>query len=298
MWKISKDNHVLWIVGTQTPVPQKMGWRAKGLQAIVAQSQQVISEPSISITLKQIGYFRALIMLPSAMQARKNPDGATLRDIVPADLYARWLVVRDKYIDQYNLTDEENDIERWRPMFAALELYRKAINKSGLTSVSPVWPVIRDAANKHKIKITEVKFEPPINDPRGALKELRASRLADIECFAKTIERIETDLANMRLRANAWATGDIEAIRRLPAIDQRAACEAAIRDASFMKTLGTQDLPAQVENLWLSAAEAALKNAAVTVAVLPITRLLATDGYLAKLRARGYLVQEPESLAD
>ena len=298
MWKVSKGNNVLWIVGTQTPVPQKMTWRARGLEAIVAQSQQVISEPSISISLRQIGYFKALIMLPSAMQVRKNPDGAMLKDIIPADLYARWLVVRDKYIDQYNFTDEENDIERWRPMFAALELYRKAINKSGLTSASPVWPVIRDAANKYKVKITEVKFEPAINDPRGALKELRASRLADIDCFAKTIERIETDLAAMRIRANAWAMGDIGAIRRLPAIDQRAACETAIRDASFMKTLSTQDWPAQVENMWLNTAEAALKNDAVAVAILPIARLVAPDGYLAKLRARGYVVQEPESVPD
>ena len=298
MWKVSKGNHVLWIVGTQTPVPQKMIWRAKGLEAIVAQSQQVIAEPSIAISIKQIGYFRALTMLPSAMQVRKNPDDAMLKDIVPAGLYARWQVVRDKYIDQYNLTDEENDIERWRPMFAALELYRKAINKSGLTSASPVWPVIRNAANKHKVKITEVKFEPAINDPRGALKELRASRLADIDCFAKTIERIETDLAAMRIRANAWATGDIDAIRKLPATDQRAACEAAIRDASFMKTLGTQNLPAQVENMWLAAAEAALKNDAVALAILPIGRLVATDGYLAKLKARGYAVEEPESVTE
>ncbi len=294
MWRVSKGDHVLWIVGTQTPVPQKMTWRAKGIEAIIAQSQQVLSAPSVSISLKQIGYFRALTMLPSAMQARKNPDGALLKDIVPADLYARWSVMRDKYIEQYNPDDEENDIERMRPMYAAMELYRKAISKVGLTSASPVWPMIRDAANKHKVKIIEVKLEPTINDPRGALKELRGSRLADLDCFAKTIERIETDLAAMRVRANAWATGDINAIRRLPAADQRAACEAAIRDASFVKTLGAQNVPTQMENAWLNAAEAALKNDKVALAVLPIAQILAPDGYVAKLRARGYLVQEPE----
>lgn len=294
VWKVSKGDHVLWIVGTQTPVPQKMTWRAKGIEAIIAQSQQVLTAPSMSISLKQIGYFRALTMLPSAMQVRKNPDGALLKDIVPADLYARWSVLRDKYIEQYNQDDEENDIERMRPMYAAMELYRKAISKVGLTSASPVWPVIRDAANKHKVKITEVKLEPAINDPRAALKELRSSRLADIDCFAKTIERIETDLADMRFRANAWATGDINAIRSLPVADQRAACEAAIRDASFMKTLGAQNLLIQLETTWLSAAEAALKNDKVSLAVLPIAQIVAPNGYVAKLRARGYIVQEPE----
>lgn len=298
MWRVTKGNNVLWIVGTQTPVPQKMTWRAKGLEAIVAQSQEILTPPSMSFPLKQIGYLRALTMLPSAMQVRKNPDGAMLKDVVPPDLYARWLVLRDKYIEQYDSNDEENDVERWRPMFAALELYRKAIRKSGLTSSNPVWPVISDAAKKYKVKITEVKFEPAISEPRAALKELRASRLADIDCFAKTIERIETDLDAMRIRANAWARGDINAIRQLPAADQRAACEAAIRDAPFMKTLGTQNALAQVENTWLNAAEAALKNHSVALAVLPIAQIVAPGGYLAKLRAKGYAVQEPDSATE
>ena len=294
MWKVSKGDHVLWIIGTQTPVPQKMIWRAKGLEAIVAQSRQVLREPTAGVSMKQIGYFTALTMLPSALQLRKNPDDATLKDIVPADLHARWLVLRDKYIDSYLINDEEKDIERWRPMFAALELYKNAINKSGLTSASPVWPVVRDAANKHKVKITEVKFEPTITAPRAALNQLRSSRLADIDCFAKTIERIETDLATMRIRANAWAAGDIDVIRKLPASDQRGACEAAIREAGFMKTLGTQDLLTQIENTWLAAAEAALKNDNVALAILPIAQIVSPDGYVAKLRARGYVVQEPE----
>ena len=294
MWKVSKGDHVLWIVGTQTPVPQKMTWRAKGIEAIVAQSQEILTAPSMTISLKQIGYFRALTMLPSMMQVRKNPDGAMLKDVVPPALYARWLPLRDKYIEQYN-SDSESDVEGWRPMFAALELYRNAIRKSGLSSASPVWGVISDAAKKHNIKITTVKFEPAISEPRAALKELRESRLADIDCFAKTIERIETDLAAMRVRANAWARGDIDAIRKQPAADQRAACEAAIRDASFMKTLGAQNALAQMEITWLNAAEAALKNDTVALAVLPIAQIVAPDGYVAKLRARGYVVQEPDA---
>ena len=65
-----------------------------------------------------------------------------------------------------------------------------------------------------------------------------------------------------------------------------------------MKTLGTQNLPAQVEGMWLAAAEAALKNDAIALAILPIGRLVATDGYLAKLKARGYAVEEPASVTE
>ena len=61
-----------------------------------------------------------------------------------------------------------------------------------------------------------------------------------------------------------------------------------------MKTLGTQDLLTQMEKMWLDAAESALKNNTVTLAVLPIAQVMSDNGYVAKLRARGYEVLEPE----
>ncbi len=298
MWRVSKGDHVLWIIGTQTPMPKKMIWRAKAVEAIVAQAQEILNQPSVSVSTKQIGFFTALFLIPSAMDARKNPGGATLRDVVPAGLYTRWLILRDKYIGEYRIDDEENDIERWRPMFAALHLYTRAIDELGMTSMSPVWSVINDAAKKHKVKTTDVSYYPAINEPRAAINELSSSRLADLDCFAKTVEHIENDLDAMRTRANAWAKGDIDMIRKIPVTDQRATCEQAIRNASFMKTLGMQDIPAKVENVWLTAAEAALAKNMVTLATLPIARMVAADGYLAKLRARGYAVLEPDSATE
>jgi len=272
-----------------------MRWRSRSIKNLVAQAQEVLPPPTVKVSISQIGYFRALTLAPSAMEARKNPKDAMLKDIVPPDLYPRWLVLRDKYVDEYNTDDESKDIERWRPMFAAFELYSKAIKKSGMTTQSPVWPVVEAAAKANKVKIQKLVVEPKINDVRGALKELRASSFADMECFAKTIERIETDLTAMRQRANAWASGDVEALRKLPTSDQRAACESAIRSAGFVKTLGVADITQILENTWLAAAEAALAKNSVTVAVLPIRELLIDNGYLAKLRAKGYAVLEPDS---
>jgi hypothetical protein len=49
----------------------------------------------------------------------------------------------------------------------------------------------------------------------------------------------------------------------------------------------------EVERNWLDAAEAALASNPSTVAVLPIGLALSPTGYLAKLEARGYTVEEP-----
>ena len=293
MWKVTKGTNTLWIVGTHEPVPQKMKWRAKGIREIVAESQEILSAPSTQVSSKQIGFFSALTMIPSAMESRKNPDGATLKDLVPADIYQRWLVLRDKYIDENNTNDEDKDIERWRPVFAAYELYRNAIKKSGLTQTSPVWPMIRDAAKLHKVKITNVVYEPAISNARGALKEFSKIRLADIACFTKTVERIETDLSAMRIRANAWAKGDVALLRVGPQIDQRQACTAALVDTAFAKMLGVQDSAEKIEAVWMRAAETAITTNRVTLAVLPMDRLIGSKNYLSQLTAKGYVVEAP-----
>jgi hypothetical protein len=294
MWKVSKGDHTLWIIGTHTPLPQKIKWRAKGVRDVVANSQELIASPGVRVTTKQIGIFRALTMIPAAMEARKNPDGARLKDLVPPDVYQRWLVLRDKYIEENNTDDEASDIERWRPIFAALELYDEAIKKNGMTQTSPVWKTVEDEAKRQKIKITDVTLEPPIKEPRAALSEFAKTRLDDIDCFTKTIERIEGDLRNMRARGNAWATGDIELLRRTPGADQRAACNRALQNATFIKKLGAEGIAQQMENAWLAAVDTALSRSRSSVAVMPISQLTGESNLVGKLRARGYVVTEPE----
>ena len=173
MWKVSKGDHVLWIVGTHSPLPVKMNWRAKGVENIVSQAQEILGEPGVGVSLKQIGYWTALTMLPNAFETRKNPDGAVLKDIVPADLHRRWEVLRDKYVDGYNT--EDNDIERWRPMFAASELFSGAIKQMGMSTANVVWPVINAAAKKHNVKITSLTLRP---GHRDASRGIRAWRRA------------------------------------------------------------------------------------------------------------------------
>jgi len=56
-----------------------------------------------------------------------------------------------------------------------------------------------------------------------------------------------------------------------------------------------QNVPAQIQAAWLNAAEAALTKNMSTVATLSMAQLVASDGYLAKLKAKGYVVEEPDS---
>jgi uncharacterized caspase-like protein len=96
-----------------------MIWRAKQVEAIVAVQEASSAGPSVSVSMgKRIG-FKTLFLIPSAMEARKNPDGAT-RSIIPADLYSRWLALRTNI--SVIIKDEESDIgeDAGVPMFAAM----------------------------------------------------------------------------------------------------------------------------------------------------------------------------------
>jgi hypothetical protein len=64
-------------------------------------------------------------------------------------------------------------------------------------------------------------------------------------------------------------------------------------NAQVLRERGLTDLPERLMAAWLAEAERALASNASTVAVLPMRDVLRTDGYLAGLRTRGYVVTEP-----
>lgn len=287
LWQVRHGENVLWILGTQSPLPKRMDWYSESVEAVVASSQEVLALPGVDFDAG-VGPVRGLFLLPSLFAARKIPDDKTLDDVLSPELYARWDALKRKYMPR------NGKVERWRPIFAAGEIYEQAIEESGLSMKNLVWPVVRKIAKKHDIPITEPQVKVKIEAPREAIAEFRANGLDDTLCFAKTLERLETDLGAMKARANAWADGNIEALRALPFPDQNAACREAVLSATVAEKNGMQDLPARVEAAWLTSAEAALRKNAATFALLPIGRLLADDGYLAALRQRGYAVIAPD----
>ena len=286
MWKVSKGDHVLWIMGTLTPLPKGMTWLSRDAETVLAQADEVIDPPGATFD-SDIGVLRGMMMIPSLLKARKNPDGKTLREILPPPIYARWSLLKAKYLGR------NEGVEKWRPVFASQELYQAAIRKSGLTQEGVVSPVVKLLAKRNKIERTPALVEVMVENPKQAVKEFSASSLADIDCFDKTLARLEQDLPIMSARANAWSMGDIEALRALPYEDQNRSCMNAFLETSLAQKRGMASLPQRVEAMWLAKAEAALATHKVTFSTLPIGTLLSSNGYLSKLRAKGYLIEEP-----
>ncbi|MEO6690153.1 MAG: TraB/GumN family protein [Dokdonella sp.] len=288
LWKVSKGDHVLWVLGTLAPLPKHFEWKAAEVEAAIRSSQEVLSSPQVKVDAK-IGFFGQLALLPSLIGVRKNPDDKTLQEVVPPELYSRWRVLKEKYIGR------SNKVESWRPIFAALDLYEAAIDKSDLTDSGLVQKTVKSLAKRAGVKLTPVQIDLVIEDPKVALKEFKSGGLDDLDCFRRTLDRIDTDLATMTLRANAWATADVDALRGLPYEDQMTACRKAVTDSDLARSRGASDIEARMESAWLDTAAKSLSNNQVTFAMLPIARLLADQSYLARLRERGYSIEAPES---
>ena len=286
LWKISKGDHVLWVFGTYTPLPKNMEWRSQQVETILAQSQEYLSPPSAAV---HVGFFRSLTLLPYAIGLKKNPDGATLHDVLPADVYARWLPLKHKYLGN------DDGVERERPLFAADDLYNKGLDAAGLTGGREVQKAIEKIVNDKHIKTTPTDIELTVDDPVATIKDFKSSSLDDVACFSKTLDRLESDIDAMRVRAAAWATGDLAGIEKLSYADRDAACRSAMNNGAFFK--GHADFsttPARMQEAWLASAEKSLATNTTTFAVLPLRLILDPSGYVTTLQAKGYQIDKPE----
>lgn len=286
LWRVVHEENELWILGVLTPLPKGMEWDAAAVEAVIADAEQYIQSPGVSVSVNPV---RAVLMLPSLWGMQKIPDKKKLVDIVPAPLYARWSVLKAQYLGN------DRGVERKRPMLAADELFRRAIDATDLTHHTGVFDAIEKALKKHDVPTVETGVDRRLEKPRKVIKQFKKSTIADIHCFEKTLERIEKDLPVMKTRAAAWALGDIQTMRALPYEDQGQACIDEVLQSAFAEELTAQldlvDVQMTLRNNWLEAAQTALLNHSVTFATLPISELLKPDGVIAELSQLGYEVR-------
>lgn len=286
LWKVSKGDHVLWVFGTYSPLPTKMEWRSQEVESILAQSQEFISPP---FAAPDIGRLRMLTLIPYMFGANDLPDKKTLADVLPADLYARWKPLKQKYFAK------DDGIERERPFIVADKLYWAVLKEAGLDTGKEVRDRINAIVKKNRITVTRPEVKLAVDSPSKILREFKKTALDDNDCFAKTLDRLDNDIPSLRVRANAWAKGDLEAIQKLSFADREGACGMVILNSPAIKSQpGLQNVDARMRDAWLDAAEKALSANKSTFAVLPMRRILDAQGYLVALQAKGYAVEQPE----
>jgi TraB family protein len=279
LWKVTSGARTLWVFGELSPVPKGLDWDPRNAERVLDRAGVVIGSPRVSaMTLNPIRLFK---LYRGARRLVRLPEEATLAGQMPPELYARYTALRTRYLPKVDEEDEE-----LRPALAVLELYRAALDDTGLTSDSGVGKTLARKMRRSRAAEAEVVVE---TEPETVLDELKKiTPEAELGCFESVLTTIETDLDGMKERANAWAVGDVEALKRFDYPDSQGNC----LDALFTVE-GFADLRDELYGKWLYEAEHALMTYDTSFSVLPMRELVADDGLLAQLAARGYTVTAP-----
>jgi hypothetical protein len=297
MWKVTRADdasaHTLWIIGDPPPLPKRIEWKSKDVEAVLSGAQEILRDASVTMKPdEEIGLFRGLTLLPSMLKARKNPEDRKLKDLLPSDLYARWQVQKRRYLGR------ESGVEEWRPIFAADKLRKAAFDELKMRESGMVWDVVGKLARQKKIPVNTptLTFTFKRDDIRAKIKEFSRESLADVECFATTLELTEalSDRDTENSRARAWATGDLQTLAALPALPNPSLpCVMAVMSSQVAREVIPGDIREQLYVLWIGAAEQSLATHQTTFAIVPLAKLTRDDGYLSRLAAKGYLIEAP-----
>jgi hypothetical protein len=306
MWKVSRGDHVMWVLGNSGSAPAGVKWRSEQLEARVAQSK-VVMYPGWVNTGPDIGVLKAITLLPAAFKAAKNPDGKKLKAVLPPETYARWRVLKTTYIGR------DEDVEKWRPAIA-IGMLESAVTKklrpapASSGKPPPMGPSLRSvvdkAAKKHKVKVrTMPTVERRIKvNAREILKSAYHTDFGDVMCFTQQLEYLERFIEYVNQMVSAPAQGSTRPPRgqtcdqflinglRSGEIPDPAGALKVLEDMELQGKLGRQQLDAE----WIAAAQAALAKNKSTFAVLSMREVTRPDGYLTRLRELGYEVEEPE----
>ena len=279
LWKIHKGDHVLWILGTVTPLPKKMVWQSDAVESVLQQSQEVVPAwPAFGIGSNPFTLLRVWIQWRSM---QKIPDRMNLQQVLPPELYKRFSALKARY------APKDSKLDELRPGFAAERLLDEALDVSGLTLHNEVQRTVLKLARQRGVKIHQDKLR--VDHPVDVLKDVGKTPLnGEIACLEAVVGRIETDIGPMQARARAWALGDVDTLRKLNHPDDRTACIEAVSTSDRVR-----ELIARAQEDWFLAVQDALVRNRTSLAVQSMERLLGDNGTLAVLRKQGYEVEGP-----
>lgn len=280
LWKVRHGDNTLYILAAISPTPKNLQWRSREVEAVLDRATAFVDTTDVVVIpdTKKIGLFKTMGVALDFQRLRNNPDGKRLEDVLPPDLYARFMALKTRY------APKDRSLLKLRPVFAAEDLWRAAVARSKLDVGNGISGRVYQMALAKKIKQYPVSVT--VDDPRAALDEFgRIPIEAEIACMRSVLARFDTDLATARERAVAWAEGDVDALRT--------GARSGTRDACLDSFADTMQVAAKARDARWQRLVEAVENHAVSLAVVDIDELLQSGGFADRLRARGYEVDEP-----
>jgi hypothetical protein len=271
VWRLTRGASEVWILGTVGPLPRDMEWNRATVADLLDGARALLLPPRADFNLVDIAWF--LLRHGSELSL---PRGQKLEDGLPSDLALRFKAATAAI--GADAGDYRTDI----PIRAAVRLGQDFQKKADMGYREPR-ATVESQASRQRISTASV-FRFEIMDAVRDLLKLTPDQQRT--CLSQAVEDVTWARAHALDAARAWAVGDIRTVKDHYSESRLFACVIAQVERAG-------DINARATAETVAAIDAALNQPGKTVALVAMGPLLRRDGVLARLKARGVMIEAP-----
>ena len=265
-WTVQKGGSVVYILGLpEVPVPKRVAWNQTALQQHLAGADALI----VPVEGKAgLGDIFALLRMRSRLKS-KTPMEQTL----PEPLRTRFVAARTR------LGKPASRYAGWDPIFAGQILVGDLYQAAQVNNPETIAAIaVRKAAGRAHVPIRPAASFRVVGLLDPAIRNLTPQ--ISQTCLAEALVEVEAGTEALDAAGAAWAKGDVPGVLAVPRGFAR--CLLLIQGgAAFWRQTMTEEV---------DAVAAELAKPGHAVAMFPIRSVVAEDGILARLKARGFEV--------
>lgn len=271
VWHLARGDSEVWILGTVDAMPDSLKWNMDYLAELLDGARAIPMPPRPSLGLFEEAWF--LITNGSKLSL---PRGQTLDAVLPADLDARFAATRER------LGRDQGHYRTDTPLRAALRLEEDVQDKLNLTRDEPSDTIRKLARDKH-VPLAPIARYEVFDAARDMLKLTPAEQQI---CLSESLEDVNWELSHAAPAAQAWAMGDITALKANYGEARLAHCViAAVKSVADISERDVADYTAAIND--------ALGKPGKTIAVMEIGPLLRKNGVLQRLETLHATIEGP-----
>ena len=264
MWKLTRGDATVWVMGTLQVAPKAVTWDATRFRRILSGAHVLILP-------------RVIQDEPVSEQDMELSGTQQLSDVVSAPAFHRF----QTDLQQENFDGLPNGLA-YQPAWAGVWLIVSVYSAHDITTnIAP--PEVATYAAQSGIAI---KYVDRHTNRLQARQYNRMDKASGEACLDTYLDGIDHDLATADLMGKAWAEGDVPTILANHREPAWVSCFLAQpKYAAIYETYAVDDMVKAVDD--------ALKTSGKSVAVMPLSDLLRRDGILDRLRAEGVTITAP-----
>jgi len=265
-WRVADGDTTIYVMGTPTALPKGMVWDQSVLERRLDGAFALLTPPVWQAGLTDIP---AMLRLRGSL--KDDGDWARRSPTLAERTRRAWTSIDPKNSDGWR---------KWKPLFVALQLNGKA-NAQAKLQMSQPDKTIAELARKKRVKGRPAATHKAMPMLKSLVRE--HSEASGLTCLSETLDAVEAGPAPARAAAQAWSQGRVKDALVGPRSAER--CELLLPGVADLKRQSVDDEVAALTDL--------LKTPGHAVATFPIRGLVAEDGVLDKLRAKGITVRTP-----